>query len=124
MRPLFPVDGSECSVEKVEKATGLSFDVIDRVLGANAKQDGVKPQWTYKDVHHRFISTSDEHWDFSELAQHLIDRERTTGLSFFMKTEANEVTGVFVELAGGMPASWNPGKSEQCPVRMGRKARK
>ena len=53
-------------------------------------------------MHSRFISTSDENWDFSELAQHLIERERSTGLSFFMQTEENEVTGVFVELAGGM----------------------
>ena len=31
--PLLPKVGDECSVEKVEKATGLSFDDIDVALG-------------------------------------------------------------------------------------------
>ena len=91
---------------------GASAISIDRVLRANARQDGVTPQWIYNDIYKRFAATSSyDDWDFSALASYLIERERLHGKKFFMDSEKFEVNRVFVELEGALEEWAIGGKS-------------
>ena len=80
---------------------GSSAAQIDRVLRANAKAEGIDDRWEYKDVLHKFVDSTVDEWDFSEMALFLLGRERNDGLKCFINNnKQREVNRIWFELEG------------------------